>query len=267
MSIILIEQPESLPVDDGSWTKLVDTLQTLVLSIEKRPPWNFQDNTVKQGVVISLGGSIYYVSEDESITGTPSNYVKISPDVDPSTASASYVANLTGVSWNSTYNCYTDVSGDGYLFDDTLAVLNGDIALANTKLSTINLNANFVTSNATITDVIDEKTNDNGVIIDGVLLKDNTVTLNGVTLKTVSWNASMTKEQVRVLLYAERSFTGSEEVKTCIGKWENEGISAIRFILSTGLVTLYDFLNNTIIDIFPGESDLIGINGEVLFIS
>ena len=81
---------------------------------------------IPQGSVVQVGGVVYRADADENITGTTSDYVKIVAN--GATASAEYVADLTGVTWNKVYNGYYDGPGDLYLFNENKALLNGEIS-------------------------------------------------------------------------------------------------------------------------------------------
>lgn len=83
------------------------------------------------GFVFNVGGVVYRVDTATTITGTASPYVKITPS--GATASASFAASLSGVSWDSTYNGYYDGSGNRYLFDESSAYNNGVITSINTN--------------------------------------------------------------------------------------------------------------------------------------
>lgn len=86
-------------------------------------------NVVK-GSLFNVGGTPYLADGDVAISGVASAYVKLTPSVDTLTLAPSYVASLTGVTWNSTYNGYYDVSGNLYVFDEILALASGAIATA-----------------------------------------------------------------------------------------------------------------------------------------
>lgn len=66
----------------------------------------FSGSAMTIGAVIRVGGTTYRVDTATAITGTPSDYVKITPSGDGSTASASFVASLSGVTWSSVNNGY-----------------------------------------------------------------------------------------------------------------------------------------------------------------
>lgn len=122
MSIDLVPFPNSAPVDLTDWEKMVDVTEYNSLGTHGQNWWDFSSNTLKQGVRIMIGGSLYLVSSAEAITGTPSDYVRVTPS--GSTASAAYVSSLSGVSWNSVWNFYEDGSGNAYLFDEAKAELS-----------------------------------------------------------------------------------------------------------------------------------------------
>lgn len=93
-------------------------------------PLQVDSTNIPQGATFQVGGVIYYTASDTAITGTPSLYVKLTPNVGDSgaTLDAAFVANLSGVTWNKIYNGYYDVSGNLYIFDETID------SLANTKI-------------------------------------------------------------------------------------------------------------------------------------
>lgn len=95
---------------------------------------DFINDNVLKGAVFQIGDAIFYADADTAISGTPSNYVQLTPGA--STAAAAYVANLTGVTWSDTYNGYYDGSGNLYVFDELLAYANGEITSIREKVST-----------------------------------------------------------------------------------------------------------------------------------
>lgn len=132
MAIILVPQPGATPSSLTDWTNSVESLKQYNLSVNDPVDYDFSGNTIKKGVLITIGGSNYYCNADTAITGTPSDYVKIT-----SAGVASYVSDLTGVSWNDTYNFYADVSGNAYIFNEAKA------GLVKTKIGAFANNAYF----------------------------------------------------------------------------------------------------------------------------
>lgn len=83
---------------------------------------------IRKGTIFYVGGSTYYVDANTNISGTATPYIKLTPSEDGSTLSASYVTNLTGVSWNDEYSGYYDSSGNYYIFGEVTAIVNGQIS-------------------------------------------------------------------------------------------------------------------------------------------
>jgi DNA-binding beta-propeller fold protein YncE len=117
------------PLSNDDWRNIWPLLQALFLRVEE--PIRISGGSVVQGSVFQIGGDVYRVTGDETITGSESDYVKITPDGEEATAE--YVANLFGVTWNKTYNGYYDATGNLYVFNEQLALLNGDISAVKTK--------------------------------------------------------------------------------------------------------------------------------------
>jgi len=99
-------------------------------------PLQWSGTTVPQGTVVQIGGVIYYGTSDTTITGTPSNYVKFTPNVGDSgaTCDVAFIANLSGVSWSKLYNGYYS-SGNLVVFDEVQAILDSDLGNGNTLFS------------------------------------------------------------------------------------------------------------------------------------
>jgi hypothetical protein len=135
MALTVISAPEALPTSQQDYVDQNVLIATSFLDPEKIYKIDYTNSEVKQGSIINLGGTILKAVAAESITGTASDFVKI----DHSAYTASYVSDLTGVSWNSTYNGYYDGSGDLYLFDEFKAYFStGEISEVNYK-STIDI--------------------------------------------------------------------------------------------------------------------------------
>lgn len=80
-------------------------------------------STIRAGTVMVIGGIIYQATSDTAITGSASAYVKITPA--GASASAAFVANLTGVTFNEAYGGYYDGSGNLHVFNEDLAISIG----------------------------------------------------------------------------------------------------------------------------------------------
>lgn len=134
MAINRLLAPTDPPTANADWTRLNALVSALALHQEQ--PLRIIGSNVVKGALFQIGGTLYLADADTAITGTPSNYVKITPSGDGSTCSASYVSSLTGVTWSSTYNGYYDSGSPAslYIFDEGKAYTAGQIAsFRNTK--------------------------------------------------------------------------------------------------------------------------------------
>lgn len=132
MSINLITYPSDVPVSIDDWQNNIKLHDAVLL--QQEDPWriDYDNDEVMQGSVFQIQGAIYQADSDTEITGTASDYVKITPAGE--TASAAYVANLTGVSWNNVYKGYYDGSGNLHVFDEIKAIAAGVISAEKTKI-------------------------------------------------------------------------------------------------------------------------------------
>lgn len=135
MSLTLIPYPESSPTLDTDYQKQNNLLAAGFLYDGMINPVDYDNDLIPQGTIVTIGGAVYKATADESITGTASNYVKVTPSGDGLTATASYISSLTGVTWNSVYNHYIDTGSPAslYLFSEGLALINGAITEAHTR--------------------------------------------------------------------------------------------------------------------------------------
>jgi hypothetical protein len=112
---------------------------------------------ITKGSLINISGSIYMVDNDTAITGTPSKYVKITPSSDGGTCLPSFVASLSGVSWDNVKNGYYDISGNLYIFNESRAVFDGQISQAYTLFGRQSYNNNVLYPSDTIENIITSK--------------------------------------------------------------------------------------------------------------
>ncbi|MDH4127365.1 MAG: hypothetical protein OEV44_01330 [Spirochaetota bacterium] len=131
MALNRVDPPQALPVTTADYQAQNNLTQASFLTLNETI--EFETTSIFKGTVLQVGGTVYLADADTTITGTASNYVKITPAAGGATAAASFVANLTGVTWNSTYNGYYDGSGNLYIFDEALAIKNGALTVAKTK--------------------------------------------------------------------------------------------------------------------------------------
>src|SRR6185369_1014561 len=93
---------------------------------------DFTNNLAKAGTVFYVAGVLYKAATDQTISGTPSKYVKITPS--GATASIAYVSSLVGVSWNDAQSGYYDAGPTNlYVFDEARAVYDGVVSTPKTN--------------------------------------------------------------------------------------------------------------------------------------
>ncbi len=139
MSILKLDYPLADPLTGDDWDKILELVKLTGLRPESINHLDWSGNTLKKGVMLTIGGNVYLTTADEPITGTPSSIVRATPS--GSTATLSYIATgLTGVDWNDTYNNYVDVSGNTHLFDEPYFMNLGDITEPKTAIARQALN-------------------------------------------------------------------------------------------------------------------------------
>ena len=133
MPIVRIPYPNALPKVQADFVAQNNLIRTGFLQVNKSI-WEDAANNIVQGAVFQVGGTVYYCNAATAIGGGASAYIKLTPSGDGSIVTPTYVADLTGVTWNSAYNGYYDVGGNAYIFDELVAIQAGEIATANTRL-------------------------------------------------------------------------------------------------------------------------------------
>lgn len=131
MALNRVEYPTNL-TDQGDFSAHGELIETRMLD-QSAVPLQVRDGIIPQGVVLQIGGVVYRGDSDTTISGTESPYVRVTPD--GATASVSYVADLTGVTWNPLYNGYYDGESPArlYLFNEQLAILAGEMSAVRTR--------------------------------------------------------------------------------------------------------------------------------------
>jgi len=107
------------------------------------PPWPISGSNVVKGALFNIESVLYQADAATAITGTASNYVKITPA--GATASAAFVADLTDVAWDDDYNAYLDASGNLYVFDETTAFFDKEIDEVKTFKADVIVGASLTT--------------------------------------------------------------------------------------------------------------------------
>ena len=75
---------------------------------------------ILKGALFNIGGSMFMADSDTAISGTASDYIKLTVSGD--TATAAYVTNISGVSWNGAYQGCFDSSGNLYITDEQYGI-------------------------------------------------------------------------------------------------------------------------------------------------
>ena len=175
MGLNRIDYPANLTTQ-ADFSQHSELIETRFLD-QVTPPLQVVAGVIPQGVVLQIGGAVYRSDSDTTITGTPSDYVRVTPD--GATATAAYVSTLAGVSWAKQYAGYYDGSDNLYLFDEGKALAAGDIAsvfgryLAQQENGDVRVGRDLSVGNdLTVTD---------GATVGGTLNAANVDTGNGAT--------------------------------------------------------------------------------------
>jgi len=133
MSIKKISSPTGVSnAVAGDWSGLIDILKmNSQLNVGSAKIDNSSAFVLK-GAVFYISGELYIADSETEITGSSSNYVKVTASGD--TASAEFVSDLSGISWDADKAGYYDLSGSLYVFDEALAFLDGEVSSIRTKV-------------------------------------------------------------------------------------------------------------------------------------
>jgi len=117
MALVLIPSPSDTPATTADWYKVNGVLQSIGLGIGGGT--RVLGSIVPRGAVLFFAGAWYVADSDTAITGTASQYVKITNTA--GVIAPSFVENITGVTWNKTWQGWYDADGNMYLFDELSA--------------------------------------------------------------------------------------------------------------------------------------------------
>jgi hypothetical protein len=123
MALVLVPGPGNAPVTVEDWDKINNVL--LAHGMNLLTPNRLKAGYIQRGSVVFFAGSWFVADADTAITGSATEYVMLTNTA--GTITQEYVANLTGVSFNRTWNGYYDSSGRLYLFDAVKAYGAGAI--------------------------------------------------------------------------------------------------------------------------------------------
>jgi len=143
MALTRVSLPNPAPIDGADYTAILAQIASLAKAFTDQEVVN--GSTIKSGAVILVGGILYLSGTDTTITGTPSNYVKITPA--GASALASFVASLSGVTWNPDHGGYYDGGAPDslYIFDEALAYQAGAVTELHTQKGKISYIATTLT--------------------------------------------------------------------------------------------------------------------------
>lgn len=122
----------------GDWALAIELVEHAYKNIYN--PVQFSGSNVVVGAVFQVGGHVYHTDGATAITGTSSDYVKLT--ITGTTLVPSFVADLTGVTWSSLWGGYYDGTGNLYIFDEVKAILAGDLVGGSSKFAEL-WNNNF----------------------------------------------------------------------------------------------------------------------------
>ncbi len=117
MALVLIHGPDNAPSASNDWDKINDVFQTIGLDINS--PTRISGSKILRGSVIFFAGAWYVADADTAITGSVTDYVRLTNTA--GTVTAAFVSSLSGVTFNRTWNGWYDSSMRLYLFDEIKA--------------------------------------------------------------------------------------------------------------------------------------------------
>ena len=117
MAIEQVLGPGDNPETVADWQKITNIFQATWLRLTGALIVN--GSTIMKGSAVNIGGAWFVAGADTAITGSASEYVKLT--VSGSSVAAAFVADLTGVNWNKTWNGWYNASGEYYIFDEVKA--------------------------------------------------------------------------------------------------------------------------------------------------
>jgi hypothetical protein len=123
MALVLIPGPDNAPSTVADWDKINDVLQTIGLDINS--PTRISGTKILRGSVIFFAGAWYVADADTAITGSKTDYVRLTNSA--GTVTAAFVPSLSNVTFNRTWNGWYDSSMRLYLFDEIKAYAAGAV--------------------------------------------------------------------------------------------------------------------------------------------
>lgn len=128
MPISQVQDPSDNPETLADWQKISNIFQTTWLAITGS--LKIVSGNIQKGSAVNIGGKWYVATANTAITGTASEYVRLTASA--GSVIAEYVENLTDVFWSQSWNGFYDALGRVYVFDEVKAFADGAISLAQT---------------------------------------------------------------------------------------------------------------------------------------
>jgi len=139
MAIVRATSPLATPAALADWQRAVAQLElahkngnNLYPAKESGGSWY-----VPKGYCFYFSGTIYYADADTLISGTRSNYIQMTASVDGATCTAAFLASLTGVTWDDSWNAYFDASANLVIVDEYLAIGESTLTVGKTLLGAV----------------------------------------------------------------------------------------------------------------------------------
>ena len=127
MAINKITDPSALPTSTDDYVAQNNAINNHTLNLT--PPYPVSGSNIVKGSVFNIGGDLFYTDSDTAITGTTSDYVKLTPGTSTAVPTYETATNITAnVTWSDAYNGYYDSSGNLYIFDEVLAYIKSTIS-------------------------------------------------------------------------------------------------------------------------------------------
>jgi hypothetical protein len=123
MALVLIPGPDNAPSTVADWDKINDVFQTIGIDINS--PTRISGSKILRGSVIFFAGAWYVADSDTAISGSATDYVRLTNTA--GVVTASFVSSLSNVTFNRTWNGWYDSSLRLYLFDEIKAYAAGAI--------------------------------------------------------------------------------------------------------------------------------------------
>lgn len=123
MALVLIASPGNAPTQVSDWAKINNVFQSIGLRLGNGR--SVAGGFIQRGTVYFIAGAYYAADSDTAITGTASDYVRLTNTAGVITPE--YVTNLDGVSWNKTWQGFYDISLSLFIFDEMKAYGSGVI--------------------------------------------------------------------------------------------------------------------------------------------